>query len=207
MKIITKTKDGKPACCLQKSEAFSLALRALFPDSLLEELLEQDESVFPEQDIFTRPGLDPADGGCEFCVVIMREENIAWLAAQDWIVDYTEYGHKSSHELRRLKKDIEEKFIEQEVEAFNKKDKSYRDSHFAEFGQEITKKQHQVASLAVLADFVNGKVDFRFPDEIYDEFRLGFFDRIADLFRRIADLFRRNIPQRITNLFHGNSTA
>lgn len=180
MKIMTKTNDGRPACCLQKSEAFSLALRNLFPDSLLEELLEQDESVLLNRDTFT--GLGSANGGYEFNVVILRKENIKWLAAQDWIVDYTKYGHMSSSKLRATKKSIEDSFLVQVMD-FNARDKSYREKHYAEFGKEIVKKQHQTNSLSLLADFIDKRVDFVFPDEIYAEFRQGIFERIIDLFR------------------------
>ena len=180
MKIITKTNDGRPAYCIQKNEAFSLALRALFPDALQEELLEQDESVLSERDSFS--GLDSANGGYEFNIVIMRKENIEWLKAQDWIVDYTKYGRMTIPEVENAIRQAKEA-IKAEVAGYNSRDRFYRDLHYDEMGRRIIQEKHRVKSLQVLVKFLNGEIDFVFPDEIYAEFRRGFFGRIVDLFR------------------------
>lgn len=175
MKIM-ETIKGKKYCCLQRYDAAFLASGAIsVPDKLLKEISEQSPDSSPRNDDDYR-----------FECVIARPENVVWLEKQEYIVDYAKYGRmdasKVEEVIRRIKRDFEA-----EVGQYNTATRSHRELYYDDMGRRIEMKRHEVASLELLVQYLDEKIDFVFPDEIYKEFRTGILDQIRDFGRRVIE--------------------
>lgn len=148
-------KEEKNVVYLQGYEAMYLVLRQPeVPESLLDELCNYTQSRTLAQ---TR---DSYDFDCK----IMRPSNVTWIMNQDWIVDFSQYNNMNSFELRRLITIIKQSFCE-EISRFNAESKAFRDENYAATGILINRKRHQVSSMELFIEYLDGTVEFGFPDE------------------------------------------
>ena len=142
---------------LQKYEvAFIMHNLNDFPDSIFRETFgEVNGKLF-----FMSGSVD-----CfQFKQVYKKPENVEWLMAQDWIVDYDEYSKMSLAELKTLYKRLRKK-RSADIREFNAKDKDYRKAHFDEEDDKFNKLGHKIDSLEGIIDYRKGKVKFIFPKE------------------------------------------
>lgn len=104
----------------------------------------------------------------EFTYTFEEPENIDWLMSQDWIVDYGSTIFVSLFATKDFYKDLKKK-LKNEIHSFNTKNYLYREKHYEEYDNKFKKKQHEITSYQIMIDYLNGKISFFFPKEIYKE--------------------------------------
>ena len=126
-----------------------------FPGTLLDELFGGEESGF-----FFMNG---PDDGFHFECAFKHPDNVAWLMAQDWIVDYDEFADMPLDELNALIERLHDEY-RAGVDDFNAKDEDYRAAHFDECSEKYDLLGYRIASLRDLVCYRKGECKFVFPE-------------------------------------------
>ncbi len=121
------------------------------------------EETFTD-DVFIMNG--PSDG-LKFECVYRKPENIKWLMAQDWLIDYEEYAKMSLEELKAVHERLVVKY-HADINNFNTKSRSYRETHFAEKNEELKILEHKITSIGGMIGHCKGELRFGFPDGYCD---------------------------------------
>ena len=153
--VRVKIKIGQKVYLQKYEVAFITHEVSLVPASFMNELFSGGR-VF----VMSSP-----EDGYTFGCVFEDSESVAWLMAQDWIVDYSQYKDKTPAEIREIGRKIANEG-NNKVQEFNAKDYSYRREHFLEFREYLDNLEHKVSSIEIMADYLDNKIKFSFPDQI-----------------------------------------
>jgi hypothetical protein len=85
-----------------------------------------------------------------------------WLMEQDWIIDYDTYYKSTEQQLEDAFNQIQQNFTEQ-ADAFNAKDEKYRAKHYREIMEVKSKAEHQLSSLSIIHQLIQGEIAFSIP--------------------------------------------
>lgn len=173
---------------LQKYEVASILHKLKsFPASIMQETFGDGGDEF-----FCMNG---AADGFRFDCIYKEPKNVEWLMDQDWIIDYDEYAKMPLDELKTLYESYKVEYSA-DIDRFNAKDVTYRETHFEEENDKLNKFWHKIASLGNLIGFREGEVKFVFPDEYRGETTVLNTSSTASATQKksgfLARLFRRD---------------
>ena len=100
--------------------------------------------------------------GLRFGSIYKDPDNVSWIMAQDWIIDYEEYAKKSLQELEYLYECLKVECVSG-IEEFNARDEVYRDLHYDEESEKFSRLSHKIASIGLLIGVHKGKTNFILP--------------------------------------------
>lgn len=104
------------------------------------------------------------EDGYQFKCVFKDPENVNWLMAQSWLVDFDTFSKMKLDDLEDSYERLRAEY-RTSVEEYNSKDKEYRIVHYDEVWNSLDRLGHKVTSLNELIKYRKGKVKFVFPDE------------------------------------------
>lgn len=141
----------------------------LVPASIFEEMFHLDDGSS-----YGYFSINGADDGHRFAVCFKKPESVKWLMEQDWIVDYSYYEQMSAPVVLSICWKLETELHER-ADALKGKPEEYQKAR-----EELSKLDHQIWSLHIMADHLNGKLDFQFPAEMPKKpaNKKGFFARL-----------------------------
>lgn len=132
-------------------------------DYIMRDVVGSPMSINQESSI--ESGTFFTDGPVErlrFGSIYKDPDNVSWIMAQDWIIDYEEYAKKSLQELEYLYECLKVECVSG-IEEFNARDEVYRDLHYDEESEKFSRLSHKIASIGLLIGVHKGKTNFILP--------------------------------------------
>ena len=102
------------------------------------------------------------EDGYRFDCVFKDPDNVDWLMAQGWLVDFDVFSKMELEELEDLFERLNAEY-RTGIEEFNAKDYEYRQEHHDEKFYFFDRLGHKIVSLGELLKYRKGKAEFVFP--------------------------------------------
>ena len=155
-----KIKIGEKVYLQKYDVAYILENLSNFPDSLFEDIFESNDD-----DCFYI--IDFADS-LQFDYLLEETSNVEWIMNQDWIIDYDAFIKNSIPKLKAQANTLTTECTNG-INEFNAKSLPYKKKYYEAESIKYNNLQHKIVSIHYLVDFLEGKIDFGFPEEYQDK--------------------------------------
>lgn len=149
-----KIKIGQKVYLQKYDIAFIMHELSIVPASFMDELFKDKQPFI----------MSCSEDGYIFDCIFEDPGNVAWIMDQDWIIDYNQYKDTRPTELRNVCEETAEE-VSISIRDFNSRDATYRSKYYNEFNEKISKTIHKLDSIEAMIEYLDGKLEFVFPEQ------------------------------------------